>query len=31
MLLLVQWPLLIVLVILGLAALYRFGPDRDKP
>ena len=31
MLLLVQWPLLIVLVLLGLAVLYRFGPDRDKP
>ena len=31
MLLLVQWPLLIVLVMLGLAVLYRFGPDRDKP
>ena len=26
-----QWPLLIVLVIAGLAVLYRFGPDRDKP
>jgi len=31
LLLLVQWPLLIVLVMLGLAVLYRFGPDRDKP
>ena len=31
LLLLVQWPLLIVLVLAGLAALYRFGPDRDKP
>jgi membrane protein len=30
-LLLVQWPLLIVLVLAGLAVLYRFGPDRDKP
>ena len=30
-LLLAQWPLLIVLVMLGLAVLYRFGPDRDKP
>ena len=26
-----QWPLLIVLVMAGLAVLYRFGPDRDKP
>jgi membrane protein len=31
LLLIVQWPLLIVLVILGLAVLYRFGPDRHKP
>jgi membrane protein len=31
LLLLVQWPLLIVLVMLGLAVLYRFGPSRDKP
>jgi membrane protein len=31
LLLLVQWPLLIVLVMAGLALLYRFGPDRDKP
>lgn len=29
--LLAQWPLLIVLVMLGLAVLYRFAPDRDKP
>ena len=31
LLLLVQWPLLIVLVMAGLALLYRFGPDRVKP
>lgn len=31
LLLLAQWPLLIVLVMLGLAMLYRFAPDRDKP
>ena len=31
LLLLVQWPLLIILVMAGLALLYRFGPDRDKP
>lgn len=31
LLLLAQWPLLIVVVMLGLAVLYRFGPDRDKP
>ena len=29
--LLAQWPLLIVLMIVGLAILYRFAPDRDKP
>lgn len=26
----VQWPVLIVLVMLGLAFLYRYAPDRDK-
>jgi membrane protein len=31
LLLLAQWPLLIILVLAGLAVLYRFGPDRDKP
>jgi len=31
LLLLAQWPLLIVLVMLGLAVLYRYAPDRDKP
>jgi membrane protein len=31
LLLLAQWPVLIVLVMLGLAMLYRFGPSRDKP
>jgi len=31
LLLLAQWPLLIVLVMLGLAILYRFAPNRDKP
>lgn len=31
LLLLVQWPLLLVLVMAGLAVLYRFAPDRDKP
>lgn len=31
LLLIVQWPLLIGVVILGLAVLYRFGPDRDAP
>jgi membrane protein len=31
LLLLAQWPVLIVLVMLGLAMLYRFAPDRDKP
>lgn len=31
LLLLAQWPLLIILVMGGLSVLYRFGPDRDKP
>jgi membrane protein len=31
LLFIVQWPLLIVLVMLGLAVLYRYAPDRDKP
>jgi membrane protein len=31
LLFIVQWPLLIVLVMLGLALLYRYAPDRDKP
>jgi membrane protein len=31
LLMIVQWPLLIVLVMLGLAVLYRYAPDRDKP
>ena len=31
LLLLAQWPLLLALVMLGLAVLYRYGPDRDKP
>jgi membrane protein len=25
-----RWPLLLVLVVLGLAVLYRWGPSRDK-
>jgi membrane protein len=31
LMLLAQWPLLIVFVMIGLAVLYRYGPDRDKP
>jgi membrane protein len=31
LLLVIEWPLLIVLVMLGLAVLYRYAPDRDKP
>jgi membrane protein len=31
LLLIVQWPLLIVLVMVGLGVLYRFCPDRNKP
>ncbi len=30
-LLLVQWPLLIVMVTGGLAVLYRYAPNRDEP
>ena len=30
LLLLVQWPVLIGVVLLGLAALYRYAPDREK-
>lgn len=26
-----RWPALLVLVVLGLDGLYRFGPDRDHP
>lgn len=29
--LVIEWPLLIVLVMAGLAILYRYGPDRDEP
>jgi membrane protein len=31
LLFMVQWPLLIVLVMLSLAILYRYAPDRAKP
>ena len=31
LLLLLEWPLLIVVVMLGLAVLYRYAPDREKP
>ena len=31
LLLLVQWPLLIVVFMLGLAILYRYAPDRERP
>ena len=31
LLLVVEWPLLIVLVMLGLAVLYRYAPNRDEP
>ena len=27
---LLRWPALLVLVVLGLAVLYRFGPSRDQ-
>jgi membrane protein len=26
-----RWPLLLVLLLIGLAVLYRFGPNRTKP
>ena len=31
LLLVVQWPLLIAIVMLGLGILYRYAPDREKP
>lgn len=31
MLTLLRWPALLALVMLGLSALYRYGPSRDKP
>ena len=31
LLLVMQWPLLIVMVMLGLGILYRYAPDREKP
>lgn len=26
-----RWPMLAVVIVLGLGVLYRFGPDRDEP
>src|SRR5581483_6488004 len=31
LLLIVQWPVLMVLMMVGLAVLYRYAPDRDTP
>jgi membrane protein len=31
LLLIVEWPLLIAIVMLGLAVLYRYAPDRGDP
>jgi membrane protein len=31
LLLVLEWPLLVGVVMLGLAILYRYAPDRDKP
>jgi membrane protein len=31
LLLILQWPLLVAVVMLGLAVLYRYAPDRDRP
>lgn len=28
---LARWPLLMIVVMLAIAVLYRYGPDRDKP
>ena len=28
---LARWPLLLILIIIGLAVLYRYGPSRRKP
>jgi membrane protein len=28
---LARWPLLAILVMIGLTVLYRYGPDRDQP
>jgi membrane protein len=27
----VRWPVLVIIVMIGLAALYRFAPSRDEP
>jgi len=29
--LVLEWPLVIVVVLLGLAVMYRYGPNRDEP
>ena len=31
LLLVLEWPLLVVVVMFGLAAIYRYAPDREKP
>jgi membrane protein len=31
LLLIVQWPILMILMTVGLATLYRYAPDRDAP
>jgi membrane protein len=31
LLLVMEWPLLVVLIMVGLAVLYRYAPDRNKP
>jgi membrane protein len=31
LLLIIEWPLLLIIVMLGLAALYRYAPDRAEP
>ena len=31
LLLVLEWPLLVVVVMFGLAVIYRYAPDRDKP
>ncbi|HET8997674.1 MAG TPA: YihY/virulence factor BrkB family protein [Acetobacteraceae bacterium] len=31
LMLILEWPLLVVLMLAGLAVLYRYAPDRDEP
>jgi membrane protein len=31
LILVLEWPLLLAVLLFGMAALYRYGPDRDEP